>query len=552
MRVWTGMALAAAAVLLASCDSGGGRPACPAGKLCFERGNGTDPLTLDPHKSSLINEGHILGDMFTGLIQYDANGEPVPGLATSWETSPDGLTWTFHLRDSQWSDGVPLTSADFVYSLRRLQDPKTASEYAYIASFIVNAEAINAGKLPLSALGVEAPDARTLRIHLTHPVPYLTRVLTHDSMDPVPRHVIEKWGDQWTDPSHWVSNGPYVIKSWVLGDRIHAVKNPNFYDAGSVCIDEVNYYPTNDAISAERRVRRGELDSNADIQSNRIAFLRKPGQMPAYVHVKVWLGTSYIGFNPAVPAFRDRRVRQALTMAIDRDFITQKLLRGGQPSAYTFVPPGVANYPGSAPPYWAGWSLERRQAEARRLLAAAGYTPQHPLKFELKMRNSNDPQLIYPAVQADWRAVGAQASLYPEESQIAYADYSARNFQAADAGWIADYDDPMTFLYLLKSNTGPQNIGGYKNPAYDALLDKADHEVDAAARGHDLAQAEHMAMEDAPISPLYHSVSKNLVNPKVTGWVDNLADWHRTRYLCFAGHKPRALDGGGAGVGAPR
>jgi oligopeptide transport system substrate-binding protein len=541
MKAWRAggwVCAALGALLLGSCDSGGGRAPCPAGKLCLERGNVIDPLTLDPLKSTTINEQTILEDMFTPLVQFDAAGQPVAGIATSWQTSPDGLTWTFHLRDSKWSDGVPLTSADFVYSLRRLMDPKLASEYAYLLYFIVNAEAINGGKLPIAALGVDAPDRRTLRIHLTHPVPYLPRVATHSTMYPVPRHMIDRYGEQWTDPSHWVSNGPYVIKSWVLGDRIHAERNPNFYDPKSVCIDYVNYYPGNDAISAERRVRRGELDINDDIQSNRIAYLRRPDQIPAYVHVKTWLGTSYIGFNPnTVPAFKDVRVRQALTMAIDRDFVANKLLRGGQQPAFTLVPPGVANYPGSAPPYWAGWSFERRQLEARRLLAEAGYTLQHPLKFELKMRNTNDPMLIYPAVQADWRAVGADVSLYPEESQIAYSDYSARNFQAADIGWIADYNDPLTFLYLLKSTTGPQNYSDYANPAYDALLDKADHETDSARRGQELAQAEHMAMQDATISPLYFYVSKNLVSPKVTGWVDNLADWHPSRYLCFKGHK---------------
>ncbi|MDB5460409.1 MAG: peptide transporter substrate-binding protein [Caulobacteraceae bacterium] len=542
MRAWRTLMLAGAALgalMASSCDSGGSRPPCPAGKLCYERGNVIDPLTLDPLKATTVNEDHLLGDMFTGLVQYDPMGEPAPGMATSWKTSADGLTWTFHLRDAKWSDGAPLTSDDFVYSLRRLMDPKFASEYAYILYMITNAEAVNGGKLPLTALGVDAPDAHTLRIHLTHPVPYLLRVATHETMYPVPRHVIEKYGDQWTDPRHWVSNGPYIIKSWVLGDRIHAVRNPYFYDAKSVCIDEVNYHPGSDAIAVERAVRRGEIDSANDIQSNRIAYLRRPDQIPAYVHVKTWLGTTFLGFNPnAVPAFKDIRVRQALTMAIDRDFITNKLMRGGQLPAYTFVPPGVASYPGSEPPHWAGWSLERRQTEARRLMALAGYTPQHPLKFEFKMRNTNDPQLIYPAVQADWRAIGAEASLYPEESQIAYSDYSARNFQAADIAWIADYNDPMTFLYLMKSTTGPQNYTDYKNPAYDALLDQADHEVDIVRRGQDLAKAEHMAMEDATIAPIFFYVSKNLVSPKITGWVDNLSDWHRTRYLCFAGHKP--------------
>ncbi len=536
---WTVAAAALATTALGACDSGSGRAACPAGKLCLERGNVADPLTLDPLKSTTIGEQHILGDMFTALVQYDAKGEPIPGIATAWETSPDGLTWTFHLRESKWSDGAPLTADDFVFAMQRLMDPKFASEYAYILYFVQNAEAVNGGKLPLTAVGVDAPDPRTFRIHLTHPVPYLLRVATHTAMYPIPRHMVEKYGDHWTDPAHWVSNGAYVIKTWVLGDRIHAERNPYFYDAKSVCIDEVNFYPGADAISAERRVRRGEIDYNWDIQSNRISYLRQPGQIPDFVHVRTWLGTVYIPFNPnAVPAFKDIRVRQALTMAIDRDFVAGKLMRGGQLPAYTLVPPGIASYPGSVPPHWAGWSFERRMSEAKRLMAEAGYTPEHPLKFELKMRNTNDPQLIYPAIQADWRSIGAVASLYPEESQIAYADYSARNFQAADVGWIADYNDPLTFLYLMKSTTGPQNYSDYKNPAYDALLDKADHDVDLTERGLDLAKAEHLGMEDATVAPVYFYVSKDLVNPKLTGWQENLPDWHLSRYMCFAGHKP--------------
>ena len=536
------LALAIAALgalmLLAACDSGGGRPVCPAGKLCMEYGNSAESLSIDPALASSIQEDHILGDMFTGLTQWDPNANPVAGVATSWETSADGLTWTFHLRHSNWSDGVPVTADDFVFSIRRVVDPKTASEYASLLYIVKNGEAVNNGKLPPAALGVDAPDPYTVRIHLEHPVPYLLYITTHQVMYPVPKHMVEKYGDKWAEPQHWVSNGPYKVVSWILGDRLHAVKNPAFFDAQSVCIDEINYYPTNDAISAERRVKRGELDFNDDIQSNRIAFLRKPDQMPDVVKVNTWLGTTYIPFNKKTqPAFGDVRVRQALTMAIDRDFITGKLMRGGQAPAYTFTPPGVANYPGGAQPHWAGWPLARRQAEARRLLAEAGYGPGHPLKFELKQRNTADPMLIYPAVQADWKEIGVEAALVPEEGQIAYADYRARNFQAADAAWIADYNDPMTFLYLMRSNAGAQNYSDYNNPAYDALLEKADHEADAIKRGQYLLQAEKMAMEDATIAPIFHYVSKNLVSPKLTGWIPNLADWHRTRYLCFAGRK---------------
>ena len=535
------LAAALAALALASCDKGEGRAPCPAGKLCFEFGNSVDPESIDPAKASLVQEDHILGDLFTGLTQYDPASNPVPGIATSWETSPDGLTWTFHLRHSKWSDGTDLTADDFVYSARRAVDPKTASEYANLLYAVKNAEAVNNGKAPLSALGVEAPDPYTVRFHLEHPAPYFPYITTHEILYPVPRHVVEKWGDHWTEPAHWVSNGAYRMTYFKLGDRLQAVKNPYFYDAASVCIDEIHYYPTTDSISAERRVKRGELDFNDDIQSNRIAFLRRPNHMPAHVRTNTWLGTTYLAFNgKRVAAFNDVRVRQALAMAIDRDFITQKLMRGGQADAWTMVPPGVANYPGGAEPHWANWPLARRQAEARRLLAEAGFGPAHPLKFAVTMRNSNDPMLIYPAIQSDWKDIGVQASLEPEEGQIAYSDYRARNFQVADAAWIADYNDPMTFLTLMKSSTGQQNYSDYANPAYDALLDKADQEKDTAKRGEYLRQAEHIAMEDATVAPIYHYVSKNLVSPRLTGWIPNLADWHRTRYVCMAGHQPPA------------
>jgi oligopeptide transport system substrate-binding protein len=531
---------ALAALAVAGCGKGGGRAPCPEGKLCLEYGNSVDPQSIDPQLASLVQEDHILGDLFTGLTEYSAGAIPVPGIATSWETSPDGLTWTFHLRPSKWSDGTDLTADDFVYSARRAVDPKTGSEYANLLYVIKNAEAVNSGKLPPTALGVEALDPLTVRFHLEHPAPYFLYITTHEVLYPVSRRVVEKWGDHWTEPRHWVSNGPYKMTYFKLGERLHAVRNPYFYAAEKVCIDEVNYYPTTDSISAERRVKRGELDFNDDIQSNRIAFLRRPNEMPDYVKTHTWLGVTYVAFNAKTqPAFRDLRVRQALAMAVDRDFITQKLMRGGQKSAYEMVPPGTSNYPGGAEPHWAAWSLEKRQAEARRLLAEAGYGPGHPLKFTLTLRNSADPMLIYPAVQADWKDVGVQASLAPEEGQIAYADYRARNFEAADAAWIADYNDPMTFLTLLKSSTGQQNYSDYKNPAYDALLDKADQETDVARRGEYLQQAERMAMEDATVAPLYHDVSKNLVSPQPTGWVPNLADWHRTRYVCFKGHQPK-------------
>jgi len=509
------------------------RPACPAGKLCLEAGNQAEPASLDPHRNTSVQGDNIISDMFVGLITAGPDGKPMPGMATSWTTSPDGLVWTFKLRDANWSDGVPVTAQDFVFSMRRVQDPKSPSEYSYLAYPLKNAEQVNEGKAPAEALGVRAVDPHTLEIRLEHPVPYLPQLLGHHLFAPVPEHVVRKRGDAWIRPGSLVANGPFTLASWTLGGSIRLTKNPRFYDADNVCLDEVRYYPTVDSVSAERRVRSGELDLNIDIQSNRIAYLRQPDQIPAYVHTYTWLGVTYLAFNTNLAKFKDRRVRQALTMAIDRDFIVGKLFRSGMQPAYAFTPPGVDGYPGGVKPYWGDWPLERRQAEARRLLAAAGYGPDRPLKLEIKHRNSADPVLYMPAVQADWRAIGVDVSLTSNEGQIAYQSYRIRDFEVGDASWIADYDDASSFLTLMQSKTGPTNYGDYKNPAYDALLAKADNEADAVKRAAHLMQAEKMMLEDAPVAPVFFYISKNLVNPNVTGWVDNVPDHHRKRWLCF-------------------
>ena len=529
--------LAGLTVALAGCgDAKPIRAQCPAGKLCLQYGNTSEPTSLDPPKTVGTWEDRVIGEMLIGLTQNDPQGRPVPGMASAWEVSPDGLTWTFHLRHANWSDGVAVTADDFVFAAQRLMNPATASQYSYLDYVIRNAQPVNAGQLPLSALGVKALDAMTVQITLEHPAPYLPELLKHQTMYPAPRRVVEKWGDAWTQPAHYVANGPYKLAEWRFGDHIRLVRNPAYYDANKVCYDEVSFYPTADAVSAERRIRRGELDVNADIQSNRIAFLRRPGQIPAYVRVATYLGTAYVVFNTRdVPAFRDRRVRIALDMAIDREFITDKLLRGGQLPAYTFTPPGVAGYGGLRPPVWASWSVARRQAAARVILARAGYGPNHPLSFEYKHMNTPDPTLLAPAVQADWKAIGVTATLAQEDSQIAYQDYRLRNFQAGFTSWIADYNDATSFLGLLQSKTGAQNYGDYNNPAVDALLNAADHEPDVARRATDLRRVEAIVLADAAVTPIYFYVSKNLVNPNITGWRDNIVNWHRVLYLCPRG-----------------
>jgi oligopeptide transport system substrate-binding protein len=525
--------LGAAALALAACQGAPQRAACPAGKVCLEYGNNAEPQTLDPQKASLVDEISVIGDLMMGLTTDAPDATPAPGAAERWETSADGLTWTFHLRDSRWSDGVPVTADDFVFGLRRTLDPKTASIYAYLLYVIKNGQAVNQGKAPLAALGVEAPDPRTVVIRLEHPAPYLPELTKHLSFFPAPRHVVELYGEAWVQPGRYVSNGPFQLAAWRLGDRIVAQKNPYFWDAARVCIDRIDYYPTPDVVTAERRVARGELDLNTRFQSNRYPRLQKT--LPGVARTDVSLATAYLGFNTRdYAAFRDIRVRRALSEAIDREFITGKLMRAGQQPAYAFVPPITAHYVRDRPQLrWSGLPFAARQAQARALLAQAGYGPQRPLKLTLLTPNNSDTLLLMEAIQADWRAIGVEAQIRQNETGVAFAAYRNRAFQVGSMSWSGDFDDPVTFLGLLKSDTGAQNYADFKDPAYDALLAQADQAADEGRRAEILARAEQRMLDEEGIAPLFFTVNRNLVSPRVTGWVANAPNFHRARWMCL-------------------
>ncbi len=533
MRLLKLAAVAALALAGGACEQQAQRLPCPQGQTCLMWGNTLEPATLDPQQMTTLSEFAIVGDLIMGLTTDAPDGTVRPGIATSWETSGDGRVWTFHLRGAKWSDGEPVTADDFVFAYRRILDPKTAASYAYLAYVFKNAQQIAEGKLAPTALGARAIDGHTLELTLEHPAPYLPQLLKHSAFYPVPKHVVERYGERWAAPGHYVSNGPYKLTAWRLGDYVQIEKNPYFWDAENVCVDRVNFLPTVDAVSAERRIRRGELDVNTNFQSNRIELLRKPDYLRDYVHAAPVLALTYLSFNTRdVVPLKDIRVRKALNEAVDREFITAKLMRAGQIPAYSFVPPGIASYePGAELPF-ARMPLAERQADARKLLAQAGYTPAKPLRLELKSGSTPDALLITQAVQADWQSIGVEVTLTPVEGQINFADMMARNFEVGLTAWIADFDDPTTFLTLLKSDTGPQNFGDYNSAAYDGYLAAADQEADLAKRAHLLRLAEQTMLDDEPMVPIDFGVSRNLVSPKITGWVDNPGDVHRIRWMC--------------------
>src|SRR5262245_45234325 len=276
--LWAGLC-GALLIALSACGDGtqtksASSSAGIANEIVLNRGNGPEPKSLDPGLTDGIWEAQILGDMLLGLTTEDAESRPIAGAAESWESSEDGLTWTFHLRDHTWSDGIPVTAEDFVFAWRRVLDPKTAAPYAYYLYPIKNARDVSSGKQPAAALGVEAKDGKTLVVTLDHPLPFMAEYLTHQSMFPVPRHIIEAKGAAWARPGNFVSNGPYVLESWTPNDRVTLRKNPRFYDAANVQIEVVNYFPTPDGDSALRRLRAGELDTQDPIPPAQIDFLR--------------------------------------------------------------------------------------------------------------------------------------------------------------------------------------------------------------------------------------------------------------------------------------
>lgn len=499
-------------------------------KVVFHRGNSAEPSTLDPHRASGTWENNIIGDLFMGLMTENAEGEPVAGAAASWETSDDGLVWTFTLREHTWSDGVPVTAEDFAYAYRRILEPETAARYASILYPIKNARAVNSGETDSDQLGVRAVDERTFQITLEYPAPFLPQMLTHYTTYPVPKHAVEQHGDNWVQPENIVTNGAYVLAEWRPNDYIRTVKNPSFFDAGNVKIDEIYFYPTDDRAAALRRYRAGELDMNDDFPIGQYQDLKQ--KFGDEVKSSVFLETDYLAVNLEKEQFKGKPgVRRALGLAIDRRILVNKVRRLEETPAFSFVPPVIANYVDGAVVTYKDEDMEARREEARRLLAEAGYGPDNPLKFELRYRsNATDPKTTI-TLQAMWKEVGIEASLVNTEPKTHYDDVESGRFEVALVGWVADYNDPKNFLFLLRSDSGKLNYPNYNNPKYDQLLDDADQEADVAERARILSQAEKIILADAPVIPLVHQNTRSVVGDHVTGFIPNPVDINRTRWL---------------------
>ena len=484
-------------------------------------GNTGEPGTLDPHLYFTNLEEHILKDLFVGLTTMAADGQIIPGCASTWTISEDQKTWTFTLRnDLLWSDGQPLTARDFEYGFQRLLNPETAASLAFFLYGIKNAQAVNSGKLEPNLLGVRATDDLTLVVELDQPFPFFTERLLYPIAYPVPSHVIENFGSNWIKEDNWVSNGPYVLKEWRPHEYVELRKNVRFYAASEVQVETVKYYPTTQAATAYNRYLAGELDVISDYPKGVFESLQSTrGDEMRNVPLQ---SIMYLVFNTRKPPFDDVRVRKALALAIDRDIIVDKMLGLGELPSTTLSPPIVDNY------MPVGYDDKQDITEAKRLLSEAGFEDR-TLELELRHIANDETRNVYVAIASMWNQVGVVTKLHHSTLADHFGNLNVGNFEIGQAGWFGE-NNPEHYIELLSSTISSANYGKYQSETFDKLLVSAKAEADLATRVRLLNEAETVALKDYPVIPLYVVLTRNLVNPNLKGWLPNGRNLHPARY----------------------
>lgn len=504
----------------------------PQDERALHRGSDGEPLTLDPHKTVLLIEFAINMDMFEGLFAPDASGSPIPALAESWVVSDDGRIWRFTLRDSNWSDGTPVTAHDVAAGMQRAVNPATLNENSSKFFIFENGPAVLSGELPPEALGVEALDEHVLEIRLDYPMPHLPGFLLSNSY-PLPRHVYDLYGDAWIQAENIVTNGPYTLAQWRSNNFIELTANPAFHSADQVCFERVYYYPVTDRVTAERMVRAGELDLTTEIEGSNIELLRRDysnllRQSAAYTAEDVL-------FNTASGPFSDVRVRQAFSMAIDRRFIAEEVLSGAASPSFRMISEAVPNAAPELRLSYADDPMDERRERARQLLIEAGYGPDNPL--DIVFQHTPSQQRVAPVLQQDWAEIAPWVSveITVGDAQFHYSAMRAGDFTFGDAGWTPEYGDPYASLLIWESRAGDINYSRWTDPQYDALVEAGIASSDPAERQRLLGEAEQILIENVPHAPLLAPVNYDLVRPDITGWVANPSRFNASRWLCREG-----------------
>ncbi|EMC8777792.1 peptide ABC transporter substrate-binding protein [Providencia rettgeri] len=479
-----------------------------------------EPASLDPVKSVGLTEAQVMRDLFEGLVNQDDHGKPIPGVAQRWDTA-DNRIWTFTLRsDAHWSNGDPVTAQDFVYSWQRLVSPGTTSPFAWFAALagINNAQDIIDGKLPVEQLGVEAVDTHTLKITLNKPVPYFPSLTANFSLFPVHQKTVEKFGNDWIKAGNLVGNGAFVLSDRVVNEKIVLVPNKKYWDHQNTVITKVTFVPINQESHATNRYLAGDLDITESFPKQRYQKLLK--DIPNEVFTPDQLGTYYYAFNTQRAPTDDVRVRKALSMAIDRQLIANKVLGTGEKPANYFTPDVTDGFKPEKGLY-NSYSQKELDQQAKVLLQQAGFGPNHPLELTLLYNSSENHQKIAIAIASMWKKkLGAEVKLVNQEWKTYIDSRNTGNFDVIRASWIGDFNEPSTFLSLLTSQHSG-NIPKFNNPIYDEVIASASIETNAQLRNRYYNNAEAIIAKEAPIAPIYQYTNARLIKPWLKGYPIN-------------------------------
>jgi len=496
----------------------------------LSRGIQGTPETLDPHQFTSTQAGHVIRDLYEGLVALSPDGKLVPGVAERWEISSDGLEYLFYIRDdARWSNGAQISAHHVVFSFRRLVSPKTTSNSATNLSAISNAAAVINGTRPESDLAVRAISENVLSIRLDAPTPYFLQLLSHPSAVVLYPPGVADYGDKFTRPENFVGNGAYMLTSREFENVMELRRNDRYWDDKNTWFDQVTYHVV-EPLQEVTRYRAGDLDITSGVDSTLFARLLR--ERPDELKVAPFVGIYYYGFNMTDPVVgKNKELRQALSMAIDREAIVDFVTKRGEKPAFGWVPAGISNYESQVLPYSEMSDIDRER-KALELFGEAGYTPGDELELEIRYNTIGGHELIAVAIQSMWNDVlGVKATLIKEEFKVFLANVRNRsNTQIFRLSWTGDFDDATTFLQLFQSSN-PSNLTGYSNGLVDKLLDEAEDETDPKSRQKILQEVERESLSDHPVIPLYFFVSKHLVRPDIAGWRSNLFDVHYSKDL---------------------
>lgn len=523
--------MAAMALLLAGCGKGESSAAKAAGQGILLLGNNAEPQSLDPHKATAVADGKVISALLEGLVRPDARNDALihPGMAERWECNQDATVWTFHLRPARWSDGKPVTSHDFAYAYQRLLHPQFAGKYVEMLYVLQHAEDYNKGLCPWEDVGVETPDEATLRLTLKGPTPHLLHLLLHFTWFPVPAHQVKRCGGMldrrslWTLQENWVGNGAYLFEGHRFNDYLAVSPNPRYWRAAEVRNKGVRFLPIVNGYTETRMYRGEKLHITNNVPPEMLAYVRS--SMPGDFCQDPYYCTIFYRLNTGRPPLDDARVRRALSWAIDRHALVDKVVRGAGRAAFSFTPPGAGYSVGERPEE--KLTQQQREQQARALLAEAGYPSGQGFPTLELMTSSRDVQRVMAeTIQSMWEEV---LGIHVEIRSCEWTAYKAAqqngDYDISSSSWSGDYLDPATFVELWRSGGG-NNCTGWGSPVCDAALAAAAASSGVEMRRAHLVEAEEEMLDAQPVIPLYWSERTYLKSPRIRGWYPLMLDNH--------------------------